>query len=152
MSRFGRYIPEEPDLINMLSNNPPIAESNVASPGQEEKAARPDHVHPRTSSTSSGVLAANGEATVTFTRTYDIEPAVVITYVEAADNQPVIIKVKSWIQDSNNKYTGCVIKGYRSQAVPQNLTTLLLGGVFNLFGGTVTGVKYSLTAIKSTMT
>lgn len=125
----------------------PLSEAGSPNSGTDIRLSRTDHVHPRLTSTSSGVLGANGEASITFTRTFANKPAVVMTYVEAADGQPVVIKVKSWTQDAQNNYTGCVIKGYRSSTIPTNLVTLLLGGVFNIFAGSVTGVEYSLTAL-----
>lgn len=45
-----------------------------------------------------------------------------------------------------------MIKGYRAQAIPTNLVTLLLGGVFNLFNGSAAGVEYSLIAVQSSAT
>jgi hypothetical protein len=70
-------------------------------------------------------------------------------YAEAADGQPVVFKVKTWTVDGNGNYVGCVIKGYRAQAVPQNLVSLLLGGVFNLFAGSASGVEFSLIAVQA---
>jgi hypothetical protein len=70
-------------------------------------------------------------------------------YAEAADGQPVVFKVKTWTTDGNGNYIGCVIKGYRAQAVPQNLVSLLLGGVFNLFAGSASGVEFSLIAVQA---
>lgn len=130
-----------------LSNMPPKSEAGIPIVGTNETAARADHEHPRLSATATGVLNASGEATITFTRTFTAKPAVIPTYVEAADAQPIVFKVKSWTI-ANGVYTGCVIKGYRSQAVPQNLATLLLGGVFNLFAGSAAGAEYTLIAVQ----
>lgn len=34
-------------------------------------------------------------------------------------------------------------------SIPQNLATLLLGGIFNLFAGSPTGVEFSLIAVQA---
>ena len=132
----------------MLSNMPPIGEAGVPLAGVMEEASRGDHRHPRLSATATGTLNGSGEATITFTRTFAAKPAFNCNYVEAADAQPVAFKVKTWTQDGGGNYTGCVIKGYRSQVVPTNLVTVLLGGVFNLFAGNANGVEYSFIAIQ----
>lgn len=136
----------QPPII--LTTTPPPAEANTATAGTMGQAARPDHVHPRLSSASSGTLNASGEATVNFTRTFPTKPSVTLTYAEAADGQPVVFKVKSWIMNGSD-YTGCVIKGYRAQSIPTNLVTLLLGGVFNLFAASASGVDYSIIAVQA---
>lgn len=129
-----------------LSNNPGLTEAGSGQAGTMPMASRGDHTHPRLSATANGTLNASGEATITFTRSFANKPSVIITYVEAADNQPLVFKVKTWTQ-SGATYTGCVIKAYRSQTIPTNLATLLLGGVFNLFSGSASGVEYNLIAI-----
>lgn len=129
-----------------LANSAPTAEAVSASPGSMDMASRADHTHPRLTATATGTLNASGEATITFTRSFASKPAVTVLYVEATDNQPVVFKVKSWTMTGGN-YTGCVIKGYRSQTIPQNLATLLLGAIFNLFAGSASGVEYSMIAL-----
>lgn len=130
----------------LLSNTMPSPEATAASAGSMDQASRADHTHPRRSSTATGTLNSSGEATITFTQTFAAKPAVTVLYVEGADNQPIVFKVKSWTMVSG-QYTGCVIKGYRAQAIPTNLVSLLLGGVFNLFAGSASGVEYALIAI-----
>lgn len=130
-----------------FSDMMPVAEA-TAQPGTAEVASRGDHKHPRLTSSTTGVIGANGEATVTFTRSFAQKPGWIPSWEEAADNQPVEIKVKTWITDGEGNYTGCVIKAYRAQTVPQNLVSLLLGGVFNLFAGSAAGVSYSFVAIQ----
>lgn len=132
-----------------LADANPIAEGRNASPGTMPAASRADHEHPRLTATATGVLNASGEATVVFTRVFPTKPGLTSMYAEAADGQPVVFKVKTWTQDAQNNYTGCVIKGYRAQSVPQNLVNLLLGGVFNLFAGSAAGVEFSLIAVQA---
>lgn len=135
-------------LSGFLSSSAPMPEANSPAAGTGTQASRNDHTHPRLTSTATGTLNSSGEATITFTRVFSAKPAVTIILVESADNQPVIFKVKTWTQNAQNEYTGCVIKGYRSQTIPQNLVSLLLGAVFNLFAGTTTGAEYSLIALQ----
>lgn len=137
-----------------LATMVPAPEATTASAGTIAQAARPDHVHPRLTSATSGVLNASGEATVNFTRSFASKPSVTLTYAEAADGQPVVFKVKSWLGVGgtawvSGDYTGCVIKGYRAQSIPTNLVTLLLGGVFNLFAASASGVDYSIIAVQA---
>lgn len=134
-------------VTGMFSDQPPKAEGGIATPGEVPEIPRQDHQHPRLTSTANGTLNAQGEATITFTRVFATKPSVITLYVEAADGQPVVFKVKSWAQNGQGGYTGCVIKGYRSQTIPTNLVTLLLGGVFNLFNGSASGVEYTLVAV-----
>lgn len=137
-----------------LANVNPLAEGLVAGAGGADAASRMDHVHPRLTSATTGVLNASGKANVMFTRTFTVKPSVTVLYAETADNQPIIFKVESWLNPSgtawvSGDYGGCVIKGYRGQTIPTNLVTLLLGGVFNLFAGTSNGVEYSLIAVQT---
>lgn len=134
-------------VSQMLADTPPMGEAGTPQAGTGAKATRQDHRHPRLSSTASGTLNASGEATIVFTREFTAKPSVIVTLVEATEGQPVTFKVKSWTMTGAN-YTGCVIKGYRAQTIPTNLVTLLLGGVFNLFAGSVTGAEFTLIAIQ----
>lgn len=129
----------------VLADQVPLAEA-VAMSGSAGLASRMDHVHPRLTSATVVTLNAGNEATVVFTRTFPSKPSLAITYVEAADNQPIVIKVKSWTIVGSD-YTGCVIKGYRATPVPQNLVSLLLGAVFNLFSGSSTSVEVTVIAL-----
>jgi len=134
---------------NLLTSEIPKPESKTPSPGTMPKAARPDHVHERlSSSTGPHALAANGEATVVFTKTFDVMPVPLFGYEEATDGKPVIIKVKSWTM-TNGKYTGCVIKGYRLQTLPSSL--IVLGALinFDVAAGSTLGVNAFMTAIQN---
>ncbi len=137
-----------------LSDLTPKSEAGTPTPGTAPMASREDHQHPRLTSATTGTLNASGEATVLFTRTFAVKPSVTLLYAEAADGQPIILKVKSWLNPQgaawvSGDYGGCIIKGYRSQAVPQNLATLLLGAVFNIFAGSAAGVEYSAIAVQT---
>jgi hypothetical protein len=130
-----------------LSDNMPITESSGA-PGGAGTASRGDHTHPRLSSATSGTLNASGEATITFTRSFAVMPCIDFTYIESADNPPIVFKVKIWVQDGGSNYIGCIAKGYRGQVIPQNLVSLLVGAVFNVFGGSATGIPFTCIALQ----
>lgn len=44
-------------------------------------------------------------------------------------------------------YTGCTVRIWKAQTIPQNLATLLLGSVFNIFAASVVGTRFSLIAV-----
>jgi len=130
------------------------------------------HQHPRLSSTTTGSIAANGLATVTFTRTFTAAPGMVITEIPGTappQTMPATFKVESWVRDvmtptPSGAYTGAVIRAWRSQVLPTQTTlslVSLLSGVitgvntliasltgFNIFGASVTGTAFSCIAIQ----
>lgn len=133
-----------------LSSLAPVAETPTPDTGTGGMAARNDHAHPRLTSVTVATVAAGSTVTVPFTRTFTNKPGMVFTEYEgdvSATAQPSSFKVNSWVQDAGNNFIGCVVKVWRSQAVPQNLVTLLLGGIFNLFGASVVGTNFSVIAV-----
>lgn len=152
------------DVVSVLfSDTTPTPENRVPAPGTMPKASRGDHVHERLTSTASGTLGASGEATITFTRTFAVKPAVAILLVEATDGMPVSFKVKSWVI-TGGLYTGCIIKGQRLTLLPVlqplNVGALLTGVItgingiqsqltgFNVANGNAVGAEYSFIAIQ----
>lgn len=141
-------------LQALLSNNAPPAETVSPAAGAGGMASRDDHKHPRLSSATVATLNASGEATVTFTRLFAAMPVVICTLYEAADNQPVVFKVKSWTQDANGNYTGCTVKGARSATLPAMAGLTLVTGVisalanFNVFGGSAAGAQFCCLALQ----
>jgi hypothetical protein len=140
-------MPFENPLVT-LSGAAPNPEATAAVIGTEQAASRGDHMHPRLTSATNGTLNASNEATVTFTRSFSSMPCIDFTYIEAADNPPITFKVKQWTTDGGGNYIGCVCKGYRGQVIPQNLATLLLGAVFNVFAGSASGVQFTCIALQ----
>jgi hypothetical protein len=117
---------------------------------QPTRFALEDHQHPRLTSTTAAMVTTGSTATLAFTRPFLNKPGVVCTEIEGATGtaaQPAVFKVDSWVTDANGAYTGCVIRVWRSQTVPQNLATLLLGAVFNLFSASVVGTQFSCIAV-----
>lgn len=150
-------------LIPKPAKTVPSSESTSGSAGADESQfAQMGHSHPRLTSTTLATLAANGTATVMFTRTFANKPGVVMTEIDASATQPLIMVVQSFVQ-SGTTYTGCVIKGYRSQPLPSqsqlsvsSLLTGVISGVnalastltgFNVLGGSAAGASVSVIAI-----
>lgn len=131
-----------------LADSAPPAEATAANAGSGGQGSRWDHQHPRLTSVGTGTLNASGEATVSFTRTFDAMPGMTCFLVEAADNPPVMFKVKSWVQDGNGKYTGCVIKGYRGLLLPASLTLVTALASFNVFAGVASGAAFTYIAVQ----
>jgi hypothetical protein len=145
----GLLVQPIPSNTLKLSDVAPMPENLSAVPGAGATATRSDHQHPRlTSATTGHVLDVNGEATIVFTRLFTAKPAVTYMLDELADNGPVIIKVKSWTQDGNGNYTGCIVKGYRGQTLPASLTLLSALVSFNVFAGTTTGAAFTFIALQ----
>lgn len=152
-SGFATMVTQE-QLRAILTNIPPVAEGVAPVPGTGTMASRDDHMHPRLSSGTIATLGSNGEVAITFTRTFLTTPVVICTLIELADSQPVVFKVKSWTQDGQGAYTGCVIKGYRSTTLPAMGGVALVTGLvtllssLNIFGGTTSGAQFCCFAIQ----
>lgn len=156
-------------LIPLPATTMPQAEVNGAAVGvRNDRFARADHQHPRLVSATYATLDGAGIAIVPFTRTFVNKPGVVLTEVDQAGGQPLVCLVLSWIRETmtptpSGAYTGCVIKGYRSQVLPA-LTPINTGLAlvqtivainalhvtltnFNAFGGSPAGASVSVIAI-----
>lgn len=143
----------------------PMAEKTGAAVGTiDSRYARADHQHPRLTSTTYATLAADGTATVAFTRSFVNKPGVNMTETDVAGKQPLICAVQSWVQDKDGAYTGCIIRGQRAQVLPTinplsgvlTLLSAVVTGVnsalamltnYNVFGGSVTGASVSVIAV-----
>jgi len=130
----------------VIGDATPKPEETMPIVGDTMAAARENHVHPRITSVTQGTLNASGEATITFTLPFTAMPFCSFSYVELADNAPINFKVKSWVM-TNGKYTGCVVKAYRGQPLPNNILTLLSLVSFNVFGGSAYNVVFTCMAI-----
>ena len=135
-------------LAAMLADTPPSGEATAAAAGSEMKATRRDHRHPRLTSAQWGVTDANGEATFVFTRAFSAKPAISFTYEEAAANQPLEFKVKTWTQDGSGNYIGCVTKGYRLRTLPSSLLTLSVLIDFSVTINAPAGIPVSCIALQ----
>jgi hypothetical protein len=152
--------------IPQPANAKPKSEMTGGAVGtQDKRFALEDHQHDRLTSTTYATLAADGRATVTFTRTFMNKPGFSITEIDGANTQPLVCVVESFIQPggAGTPYTGCVVKGYRSQALPAQpqmnvlaILTTVVGGInamaasltgFNVFGGSPSGASVSVVAI-----
>lgn len=135
-------------LAAMLADTPPDGEATTANAGNESKASRRNHRHPRLTSASWGTTNVSGEVTFTFTRTFAAKPTVDLSYEEAADNQPLVFKVKSWTQDGNGNYTGLVAKGYRLRTLPSSILVLSVLIDFSVTMNAPSGIPVSCIALQ----
>ncbi len=152
----------------ILTTQAPKSEATSPTAGAGMLAARDDHQHRRLTSTTVATIASGNTADILFTRAFTNEPG--IDYQElppsastttpqagdtAASAQPTSSRVLSWrmgptatLPDAApTEYTGCTVRVWRSQTIPQNLATLLLGAVFNLFAASVVGTRFSIIAV-----
>lgn len=128
--------------IPLPADNMPQPEKTGGAKGiQPTRYALEDHQHPRLTSTTYTTLAADGSATVSFSRSFTNKPGITMTETDVAGKQPLICSVQSWVQDGNGAYTGCIIKGQRAQVLP---TINPLSGVLTLLSGVITGVNTAL--------
>lgn len=137
-----------------LSNDLPAPEKTDPVPGNADAGARADHVHPRLTSATVQTLGADGVAQVMFTRSFTGLPAVTCLLYEATTAQPVVFKVRDWIQDANSAYVGCNVQGYRSSVLPALSGILLVGPLisslanYNVFGGSAAGAQFCCIALQ----
>lgn len=110
-------------------------------------ATRADHVHGRLTSATTQSTAANGEATVMFTRSFGQQPSIDLTPIENGDNGGLVGKVRSFVQDGSLNYTGCVVKFYRIQPLPSVLVLLSALLNFRVDAGTVGVLPFSCIAL-----
>lgn len=128
----------------------PKGEARSAGIGaQSMKYALEDHQHPRLTSATIVTLDATNTATVTFTRTFAVEPSIDLTPIAPGGTQPVILQVDSWVQDGGGLYTGCVIRGYRMNTLPATLTLLTALVNFSVSSGSASGVRVSVIALQN---
>lgn len=95
------------------------------------------------------VALSAGEVTWTFATPFATKPVVGHMFEESADNQPVIVKVKSFTQ-ANGQYTAVTIKGYRAQTLPSVIALLSALVNFNIFGGAAPTVSVHIWAAEAT--
>lgn len=113
---------------------------------QNSRFALEDHQHPRLTSTTYATLAADGTATVTFTRSFVNKPGVVLTEVDATGAQPLTCVVMGFI-GTQGAYTGCTVKGFRGQTLPAVIALLGTLTNFNVFAGPASGAVVSVIAV-----
>lgn len=132
-----------------LASQNPVPEGTAPAVGTGSSAARDNHVHQRLSSTTVQVLGAGGDVQVDFTRSFATMPGVICTAYKPTDNLPVTFEVKSWIQDGQNNYTGCIIHGSKAQTLPAVIAVLSTLVNFNVFAGNAQGTQFSCVAIQA---
>lgn len=130
-----------------LSDTLPDPEASTPWAGSQVAASRGDHLHPRLTSSHSGlVLDAASLCTVTFTRIFANKPAITACPVQAVGVQPVMLEVQSYIGSTGN-WTGCVVHGYKGQTLPAVIALLGTLVNFNVFGASAAGTEFTLIAL-----
>jgi len=167
------YTPVDPSTLLAAIPKPssatPASEATGGNAGTDpQKFSMDGHAHPRLTSVVVGTVASGNTAAIAFTRSFISEPGIDYQELPATSNtttpptsdtdanaQPTNCKVVAWTKGPTAllpnapaaAFTGCVVRIWRSQTVPQNLVSLLLGGVFNLFSASVVGTRFSLIAV-----
>lgn len=131
-----------------LSNDMPVSEAVTGGSGTGVKASRSDHSHKRLTSVTAHSTAANGEATIVFTRTFAAKPGLTLGAEEDADGGALSWKVRSYTTNAQSQITGCVVKFYRTQPLPAVLTLLTALLNFRVDAGTVGVVPFTCIAVE----
>lgn len=125
-----------------LSDVPPIAEAKVPNAGMMNEAVRADHQHPRLTSSTNHTLDANGFVTVTFTRTFDTEPAINLTALGSGTSP--IPDFRAEFIKTGALWTGATIYGQRNRPLPAlvPVSTSII-----LIGPLITGLNTLFTSL-----
>lgn len=140
----------------------PMPEAIAPQAGARTPYAREDHQHPRLTSTTYAILGANGQATISFSRTFVNKPGLNLTETDAVSTtQPLVLRGLAWQRDDQNRYTGVIIQGQRARMLPQitavsGLLSAVIIGVnsivaaltnFDVFAGNAAGATVSVIAV-----
>lgn len=104
------------DLTTILADTSPLSESKTATAGAMNKAPRADHQHPRLTSADNYTLDANGFVTITFSRNFTTEPAIVMNALGSGTG-PVPDFRAEFIK-TGALWTGATVYGQRARALP----------------------------------
>lgn len=133
------------EAIPQFSTSTPSPEATGGAAGSMGKVPHADHQHPRLTSSTSGQTAANGTASVTFTRSFATLPGVVLTAIDNTNSAGPSMKVMKWLTKnaqgqlvdrstsagSTETYDGAVVYAWRGRALPTqtpiSVATLLTG-------------------------
>jgi len=121
------------NMIPSLSDAKPVSEAMVAKAGNAAMASRDDHTHERLTETFKGTLDTNGQAVITFSKTYAVQPVAIPQGIKAG--API-----SWDKEymgTDGAWTGVKIIGYKAKPMP---TTPVLS-LTTLLGGVITGLN-----------
>lgn len=141
-----------PGQTTPIAKTVPKSETVGGAAGAMNAASAADHQHPRLTSVHRVVLAANGTATVAYTRTFDKKPGIVLTAINPTGRVVALEVVTD--TGADGAWTGCTIRGVRSQVLPSLSGILLIGplltalGNFDIFGGSAAGVDVSVVAVQ----
>lgn len=148
----------------MFSSSTPSSEATGGSPGNTMQIPYANHQHPRITSADTATITSGSTVNIMFTKTFDKQPAIDLNLIEAntPTQQPCLFAVVDWLSPTGVSLGtnpvdgvvigGCTVKAWRSTPVPQNLVALLVGAAYSLFGGSVTGIRFSYIAVASSRT
>lgn len=158
---MGGYLPPALDIaVPQPATTTPPETGTKGGVGTAIRYAREDHTHEVRARRKRVILAAGTApfagkwvAMWTFDKPFATKPIIVCSPEDDGGNPVQAGAITaSFKQDANGLWTSVVVQGWRSQPIPQNLVSLLLGGVFNLFAGSAAGVVVGLTAAEETPT
>lgn len=92
-----------------LADTAPLSEKTTPDAGQMPLAARADHQHARPTWTADGATGADGKTTLTFGRTFDVNPTVLCMALENNTSAPPAFKAMSFTTNASGKVTGCTV-------------------------------------------
>jgi hypothetical protein len=119
--------------VPVLSDSKPAPEAMAGKAGTASQVSRDDHTHERLTETFKGTLDSAGKATITFAKTYAVQPVAIPQGIKAGS--PI-----SWDKEyvgSDGAWTGVKITGYKSSQMP---TTPILS-LTTLLGGVIVGIN-----------
>lgn len=151
------------DLNTFLADTAPLSEAKTPTAGAMSKATRADHQHPRLTSADNYTLDANGFVTITFSRTFSTEPAIVMNALGSGTDP--VPDFRAQFNKTGALWTGATIYGQRSRPLPSlaplstgilNILALItpLNALLNLLSGftpyePAAGARVSVVAIQN---
>lgn len=131
MAKAAQAISGMPPLASAI----PRSEATGGSAGSGAAVSREDHQHPRLTSASNHTLDSAGFATVTFTRTFAVEPALSLVALGAGTD--AVPDFRGEFTKTGALWTGGIVYGERARVLP---TIAPISGIA-LLSGLVTALN-----------
>lgn len=130
--------------IPRIATTMPAPEALKPSAGKSADASASDHQHAAQGGAKYVTLDASSLGAVPFSIVFDERPVVQAEAIVPPGARPVKVEVQSFTTNAAGKFTGCVIRGYRTQPLPvlSGLLAAVIGALssFDVFGGSAAGV------------